>query len=325
MKKITYILFFSIPAFNLSAQNLVPNSSFENYSTCPNSGGQINYASPWYSPTAGSTDYFNSCGAVGFQPSLNVWGSQNPRTGNAYAEIAVYGSVSGVSAREYLSVQLTDSLVQNKLYCVEFYVNHSGISTFSTMYTPIAVSEIGLLLTSNPISTTNWNVLPYTPQVVSPAGVVLNDTVQWVKVSGIYTALGGEKYITIGNFKNDLSTDTSIVGRPGYDPQGYYFVDDVSIIDCDSLAGVNEQNLIAYLNVYPNPNDGNMTLKYNLEQKDFGQLRIFDLTGKLVYSKLLNPNENQITLSLDLNNGMYFYQIGTENLVVLTGKFIIAK
>ncbi len=41
--------------------NLVPNPSFETDSLCPNGGSEIKYASPWYSPTGGSPDYFRPC------------------------------------------------------------------------------------------------------------------------------------------------------------------------------------------------------------------------------------------------------------------------
>ena len=43
--------------------NLVPNSSFEVYDSCPDFDGQINRAIPLFQPyTLGSsTDYFNSC------------------------------------------------------------------------------------------------------------------------------------------------------------------------------------------------------------------------------------------------------------------------
>ena len=55
----------------------------------------------------------------------------------------------------------------------------------------------------------------------------------WVKISGIYTAHGGEQYITIGNFKLDTQTDTLRVNTLG-DYTAYY-IDDVSVIPLDSI------------------------------------------------------------------------------------------
>ena len=57
-----FSLFLLLCSCLLHAQtNLVPNGSFETYTMCPDGGGVINYATPWYSPTTGTTDYYNSC------------------------------------------------------------------------------------------------------------------------------------------------------------------------------------------------------------------------------------------------------------------------
>lgn len=51
--------------------NLVPNDSFESYTTCPTGFGQIAVASPWDTPNTGTSDAFNACAPVVF-PSVNV-------------------------------------------------------------------------------------------------------------------------------------------------------------------------------------------------------------------------------------------------------------
>ena len=63
MKKIKFILFLLISIFSFEGYgqvNLVPNYSFESYTTCPTASGQISYAVPWIG-TNSSTDYFSSC------------------------------------------------------------------------------------------------------------------------------------------------------------------------------------------------------------------------------------------------------------------------
>jgi hypothetical protein len=46
-----------------SAQNLVPNGSFEQYDTCPTNvnGTSLQYANSWVNPNAGTPDYYNAC------------------------------------------------------------------------------------------------------------------------------------------------------------------------------------------------------------------------------------------------------------------------
>src|ERR1043165_7919647 len=295
MKRHYLILSFLFFTLLTRAQNLVPNYSFELYSSCPNNGDQLNYAIPWYSPTTATPDYFNTCGSGGYGAPLNIWGYQNAKTGNGYGQIAVYGSIT-TSIREYLQIALSDTLVQGKLYCISFYVSQAGISYYSA-HNPIAITEIGLLLSNTAVSSSNDQPLPYTPQIVSPVGTFITDTVQWVEISGLYTALGGEKYLTIGNFKDDASTDTVFIANSGINPQGYYYVDDVSIIDCDSLVGLNEELANQFFTLFPNPNSGNMTLKYNLLPTDKAFIDIFDLTGKLSKSIFLPSERDKIDLS----------------------------
>ena len=89
-----YLLFIlSIVALSNNAQNLVPNYSFETYSTLPYSGSQISFASPWKGVTTNSSDYFYDCSSGAGVPSNGCW--QFPRTGCAYAAIWVINAFGG--------------------------------------------------------------------------------------------------------------------------------------------------------------------------------------------------------------------------------------
>ena len=55
---------------------------------------------------------------------------------------------------------------------------------------------------------------------------------KWTKISEIYTAQGGEKYIIIGNFKTDSLTDTMHV-KNNAPTLSYYFIDDISVAKSD--------------------------------------------------------------------------------------------
>ena len=72
--------------------NLVPNYSFENYTTCPTTSNQLSYASSWINPTQwGTPDYFNSCSSTFGVPSYCNCSLvfQYAKTGNAYC--GIYG------------------------------------------------------------------------------------------------------------------------------------------------------------------------------------------------------------------------------------------
>ena len=72
------------------------------------------------------------------------------------------------------------------------------------------------------------------PQVLNWSNPVIKDTMNWVKVSSVIIATGGERYLTIGNFKTDANTIIQLVNTGGQNRATYY-VDDVSIIPLDSM------------------------------------------------------------------------------------------
>lgn len=138
MKKLLLLLFMVVYSFTyLKAQNLVPNPSFEEYSSCPNTECGISLATGWYS--AGYTpDYYNSCASWPNGVPQNSVGYQYPSSGTAYIGIAAWGFV----VREYITAQLTNPLEIGKKYFVNFKV--SRIDRF--VY--CATNKIGVLFST---------------------------------------------------------------------------------------------------------------------------------------------------------------------------------
>jgi hypothetical protein len=78
-----------------------------------------------------------------------------------------------------------------------------------------------------------------------PDGKYLNDTLNWMKVSGSYTAKGTEKYITLGNFIDFNNTNTQQQAPCNSPPCGaYYYIDDVSIVAIDAKANAGKDTII---------------------------------------------------------------------------------
>lgn len=204
------------------AVNLVPNPSFEAYSSCPDFLSEIDRAVPWDIPTTGgSSDYYNVCASG---PSLvsvpnNSFGTQSPRTGDGYAGLIVRPIND---YREYITVPLTTPLVASTTYTVEFWLSLVDLSNQ-------AIDRMGAYLSVGPVGPVpGAPTLPYTPQVESPANTFLSDKVNWMQVTGSYTAAGGESHITIGNFHDNAATNISPLGAGSYTGT-YYYVDDVSV------------------------------------------------------------------------------------------------
>lgn len=74
------------------------------------------------------------------------------------------------------------------------------------------------------------------------------------------------------------------------------------------------------IDVYPNPSNGNFNLKISAEENiKGGELEIYNLSGKLVYSNLLKFENNNAKINLDkeqIANGMYLAKI-------ISGKHIL--
>lgn len=205
------------------AVNLVPNDSFESYTACPVTFGELYRAAPWDAPTTGTSDHLNACHPGTF-PSVDVpnneQGVQAARTGVGYAGIIPLSAAADY--REYIEAPLNSPLVANTAYLVKFYVSLADESL-------LAIDRIGAFLSVGSVGPVgNFAPLAVTPQVESPANVHLTDATDWTLISGVVVAAGGEDHIVIGSFRDDASTST--VPGPGTWPGGsYYYIDDVSV------------------------------------------------------------------------------------------------
>lgn len=203
------------------AQNLVLNYSFENYTSCPNGGGQLNEVIFWTNCSIPLSDYANACS----NPSnvgvpQNSAGYQFAKTGNAY--LGVIALQDGDFYIGYVQGTLSDSLQKDSVYCINFFISLSEDSNSS-------ISKIGAYLSDTSFFVATTANLSFIPQIESPAGQNLSDTVNWMLVSGMYVAQGGEKYITIGNFHSISEGNYTYFGN-GESAYAGYYIDDVSVV-----------------------------------------------------------------------------------------------
>ena len=327
--KYIFIIFLSFCALCTKAQNLVPNPSFENYDTCPHYYSFIYYASPWFQPqtyngntsNSSSSDFFHSCGLGGeVDVPTNNMGNQFARTGNGYAGIFCHSDT--INSREYIEVELLNSLVNGQDYCVEFYV--SLADAFS-----LAVSNIGVYFSQDSLLVNNYNAITYvTPQIENDNSNFLTNKINWMKIFGIFTAQGGEKFMTIGNFRDPQNTNFTNVPGGLITDMSYYYIDDISVTACDTtLINVNEYEKNNNFNLYPNPNNGNMVLEHSLNETEVGKLNIYDVSGRLIDSyNLLSGENKQLNINkTDLENGIYFYEVIINDKLQASDKLIIIK
>ncbi len=193
-------------------------------STCP---------PPWYIPTNYVTGYCNACSTspdLGVPYNRGLADYQYARTGDAYIGIYLLNG-PGLNRRNYYQVKLKDSLRTGHCYYTEFFVSSGNDMKFGC-------NNVEMLLTKTTVYVDTvahpYGVLVANAQIYNYGNPILKDTQNWVKVSAVYVAQGGEQYLSLGNFKKDAQTSYGQQQTGGYQGAGYE-IDDVSVIPLDSM------------------------------------------------------------------------------------------
>lgn len=312
MKKITLLLFtFHFLLFTYS-QNLVPNPSFEEYSSCPDGQCQIYKCTGWFS-SGFTPDYLNTCALDwGVGVPQNGWGFQYAASGNAYAGMFCFGPEFESNSREYLSIQLSNQLIIGDKYYVSFKIsladrltNNCGIDKFGVLFTKVS-NEI------NPCSYSS-NLIPLNFANIYSDSIII-DTVNWVSISGSFIADSAYKYINLGNFFDDEHTNFIVLDT--LNPcLSYYFIDDICVstdsVTCYNITTTKFNNLIneIYYDSYNKQIIIENPYGFTINYKD---CIITDLLGKKLSFTLENL-ENKIFIKMyDCKKGVYILRISTN-------------
>lgn len=222
-------------------QNLVLNPGFEDYKTCPTvaTDKAENFSLyGWKSPTGGTPDFFHECSEFNGVPT-NWAGKRTAKDGKAYVGIIMRRNF-GLDTddkrmtynREYIQGKLITPLERGKKYKASFYIALASSSTYAS-------NEVGLHFSFNAITQGGRGILPYEPHFTNtPKNIMFR--LEWTKVEGTFTAVGGEEYITIGNFSyNYLAPYAQLYQKVGtetlYDMDySYYYIDQVSVEKIES-------------------------------------------------------------------------------------------
>jgi len=213
----------------VTAQNLVPNPSFEKFSKCPytysvdpKDFGAID----WTSPSKGTPDYYNRC-SIGDMDVPNNWaGISMPHSGVGYVGIYAWGEARR-NYREYVQCKLTEPLKANEIYTVRFFYRLS-------LYSVYAIDRVGFALSNEEVHENGDELLDIKPAFVEIKSLETM-TNAWMMVNKKIKAIGGEQFLIIGNFSgNDSTESVKIEVREGKSlmlgSSAYYYIDDVSVV-----------------------------------------------------------------------------------------------
>lgn len=146
----------------------------------------------------------------------------------------------------------------------------------------------------------NWSVVNTTTAVQTGLPAVSGNW--YVPVSNDYKMVG----MSLDAFKTD-EVIVRISVTPGTTGNAFY-LDEVSISSASSM-GVKENVAANGFEMFPNPTNGNFTLK--VDAFDNASFRVVDMTGKQVLAGNINSNETTVNSS-NLNNGVYLVEVSVN-------------
>lgn len=306
------IIILLLPFFSIGqGGNLVPNGGFENYTTCPNIIGGVDYAFPWDNPpnVLSSADFMHNCGYAMYGSWYTTSG--NPYMGDGVGGIRVMADQNINTYCEYLQVQLTAPLIAGQYYEVSFYSFLGETTTGNANSLGVVLTDASILTAGLPTQ----NNLQGTFQPCFPQ-VMMNGTGYWELQQGIYLAQGGEEYLTIGNFYSP--SNLNVIGQTAH---CFYLIDEVKVIPYFSCE-LEIENSVSNLPVYDVTicQGDSVTLSVNAFVSTLGgfwntgdttaQITV-DTSGIYVYT-LNIPNCNLIdSVEVSLTQPPTFYQPDT--------------
>ncbi len=321
MKQGIFIFLFFLFGGYMRAQNLVPNGSFEQLHSCPNSTGQVDSCLQWFA-VQNTPDYFASCSPYPVSVPDNLCGSQLPFDGNAYMGLYTY-IWAFRQYREIIGTKLLDKLIPGNTYQVSMRVSRGNWT--NQAYNVAASNKLGVRFTKDeselyPNNTSNYDTIYVDNNAQLYTDSIITDTLNWVLLHWNYIADSAYSYMYIGNFFTDEFTDTSVIAAPlGQFGQAYYFIDSVNVFCVSENCFVQAQNVIA-AEIRMLFETSSNALLVQMENNHEAALSIVNVTGQVIRREKVS-GEVRINLS-GLQAGLYIATLKTEK-KVMTQKFII--
>lgn len=310
MNRIQAIVALFWATSSVAQNNLVPNPSFEKNIGCPYAAGQISLVVNWVK-VRGTIDYYSKCGTGGYAVPLNHVGFQDAKSGDAYVGIVPWVGLPIQNAREFIGVALDDVLKANAKYDFSMYLSKADTVQY-------AIKNMAVLFTESQPVNDLMILFNSSPQVRYSGDSYLSDH-DWMLVEGSFIAVGGEQFLTIGNFDDDTETDTlSVMSQPAY--SAYYYLDDVSLVEDTTYhhVGIVEGTSINF-GFWPNPATEAITIE--MDGRPDKAVELYDIAGRMVLSSPVQSSRHTIGIG-QLPTGVYVAVLREKGVAVARRKLV---
>jgi len=203
--------------------NIIPNPGFEKISGVPEkwfyTGKDFDLVfEDWKSPTAASPDVYHEQIHVPAYWKERGFDDISPFRGKSKIGITMYGCNQGkLHCREYITVTLLDSLVIGQEYYLSMWV--------APMLKGIQIDEMQVAFDIKPTTAIDDRLLELKPFYNLPMKLQKD----WQRIEIRFFAETEATCLTIGNFKNDLSTHVIKSTTDLTQAFAYYYIDELSM------------------------------------------------------------------------------------------------
>jgi len=254
------------PTYAQQGENLVPNGSFEEMSTCQ-FGLNFGVCDEW-EIQYGTPNYFNRCTSGNFDVPFNFPGFQEIESGDAYMGVATYTSAFA-GGQESVRIPFTEPLQSGVKYRVRFKASMADSSMYSSCCIGLIISSV---TPPHPPFSENLSTL----ELVIPVNGY--NTADWFQFDTTFTATGGENKIFMGSFRPDAASYPVLINPSSTNIAAYFYIDDVEVYVDDTVTNIDEGKQFD-LNIEYNPIGQSIVVKGATGNVS---VRLFDTMGRLV-------------------------------------------
>ena len=243
------------------------------------SSSNIFIANPTVTPTATTTYYVTVIGANGCNDTDNMIVTVGSANSTSIQNAIICAGSSFTYPDGFVQHNITSSITRTSVLQNSVGCDSTITTNLSITNVMVGVSQSGATLTANQSGAQYQWFNCSTNSAISGA------------INQSYTATGN------GSFAVRVTSNNCV---------------DSSICLQVISVGLDEQERVDAMKIYPNPSEGEFTLQF-----DNGIIRdiiIYDVNGRVV-KEMLNSSKEQVIFDLNLSQGMYFVKIKTDSKV----------
>lgn len=225
MRALLILILLSISCIHFAhTQNLITNGGFEEFERCPYDLGKFS-PEGWTNSSKGTTpDLFSTCAHEKAKSNPN-WIYTPPASGESFAGIVIYAHK--IDYRESITNEFTSPMEEGKKYTLSFKISIPYIARWRN-------DNIHLYFTEKPLFQIGDRFINQEKPILFSIKDAPTDG-EWKEYTYTYTAKGGEKYLSFGNYNNHDETKVHLLDdrnsklhKKEYN-HSYIVIDDVSI------------------------------------------------------------------------------------------------